>query len=232
VRAFRVPIDVTRGGGADGAGGVADSTLCLFSVPAGYEPERSWPLVVGLHGYGSDAARFHDLWRKAAGVEGFVLATPQGEERTDEGVGWSWGEASDGTIRRCIDGVREAVRVDPERVYVAGFSQGAKVACRLGLRYPHVFAGIAALGCNFRTVSLAAGGGGSGDAAGTLTGLRVYVGRGELEPDPDVARAAVDTLRARGCAVELRVYAGVGHGLPAAREEELRRILAFLAGPA
>jgi predicted esterase len=217
VRAFHVPIG--------DAAGAADSTLCLFSVPTGYDPARSWPLVVTLHGYGSDAPRFHDLWRTVAAEEGFVLATPQGEERTAEGIGWAWGAASDETIRRCVSGVSGAVNVDPARIHVVGFSQGAKVACRLGMRHPHVFAGIAALGCDFRAVDLSA-------APAALGGLRVYVGRGEREPHPDAARDAAATLRERGCAVELRVYPGVGHGLPAAREEELRRVLAFLAGPA
>jgi len=61
------------------------NTISSYSVPAKYTPERAWPLVVALHGHGDTAAAFHDLWKSVTDSLGFVLLTPQGEERAKEG---------------------------------------------------------------------------------------------------------------------------------------------------
>jgi len=43
--------------------GSARNTISLYSVPDKYSPERAWPVVVALHGYGDHSAAFHDLWK-------------------------------------------------------------------------------------------------------------------------------------------------------------------------
>ena len=52
-------------------------------------------------------------------------------------------------IGLALDGLAEAQRrwrIDPERVWVAGFSGGGNVACWLGLHYPELFRGVLACG--------------------------------------------------------------------------------------
>lgn len=39
---------------------------CIYSVPQRYTSENEWPLIMALHGDGSSAAAFHDLWRPVA----------------------------------------------------------------------------------------------------------------------------------------------------------------------
>jgi len=65
--------------------GSAGNTISLYSVHDKYTPEQAWPLIVALHGYGDHAAAFHDLWKSVTDSLGFVLLTPQGEERMQEG---------------------------------------------------------------------------------------------------------------------------------------------------
>jgi predicted esterase len=217
-RVFQVPIgDI----GSDG-----DRTPCLFSVPTDYAPDRAWPLVVVLHGYGSSADWFHTLWRPVTMEKGFVLATPQGEDATSAGIGWSWGENSDEIIRRSIDGMGQLVHVDPSRVFLAGFSQGGRLTFTFGLEHAHVFRGLAPLGTPFHSAALPLE-----TKTQFLKGTRVYIGRGELEPDLDRARAVADSLRTLGCDVRVEVYPGVGHALPDPMAEELARILDFLSTP-
>ena len=61
--------------------GCARNTMSLYSVPDQYTPEQAWTVVVALYGYGDTAASFHDLWKSITDSLGFVLLTPQGEER-------------------------------------------------------------------------------------------------------------------------------------------------------
>jgi len=205
-RAFRVPLPPS------------DSTLCLFSVPRDYDPARPWPLLVALHGYGSGAEPFHDLWSTTASEAGFVLVTPQGEERAREGYGWSWGERAGDVVGSSIDYLRRRVHIDPARISLIGFSQGGMLARRLALEHPRHFHGLALLGTPFR----------DSIPPGSLEGIRIYIGRGELEPDLDEARRAAATWRQDGCATHLAVYPGIGHGLPDPPAAELARVLAFL----
>jgi len=120
-----------------------------YFVPDKYTPEQAWPLVVALHGYGDNAAAFHDLWKSVTDSLGFVLLTPQGEERTQEGFGWAWGSNAERAVQISIDIVRKVVHVDPKRIYLTGFSLGGSLCYVLVLNHPQIFRGIAPLGAPF-----------------------------------------------------------------------------------
>jgi phospholipase/carboxylesterase len=213
-QAYRIP--VIRPDGAE------DSTLCLVSVPSGYSPDRAWPLLVALHGYGSSAERFHVVWHEAAAVSGFVLLTPQGEDSTREGVGWAWGPCAEEIVRQSVDATMGAVRIDRSRIFLTGFSQGGRLTYEIAMRHPYLFRGIAPVG--------AARGLPAGDRLRLLSPMRIYIGHGELEPGLEDARRLAAGLRSVGCVVMLQEYAGIGHGLPDSATAELGRILTFLAG--
>jgi predicted esterase len=213
-RAYRIPVVRTDGMG--------DSTLCLVSVPAGYRPGRSWPVLIALHGYGSSAARFHLIWREAAATSGFVLITPQGEDRTEEGIGWSWGDSAEDIVRRSLEAAMTSVRIDESRIFLTGFSQGGTLTYEIALRHPHLFRGIAPIGAGRRIPPR--------ERLQLLAGARIYVGHGELEPRLDEVRRMVARLDSIGCTVTLREYPGTGHGLPDSAKAELRHALEFLAG--
>ena len=201
--------------------GSARNTMSLYSVPAKYRPEQAWPLVVALHGYGDNAAAFHDLWKSATDSLGFVLLTPQGEERTKEGFGWAWGSNAERAVQISIDIVRKVVHVDPKRVYLTGFSLGGSLCYKLGLKYPHIFHGLAPLGAPFDKKFLSEN--------RTLQNLRVYIGHGTLENNFSTsAQAAANMLQDLGAKVNLVPYEGIGHGLPEPKEKELIKILTFL----
>jgi poly(3-hydroxybutyrate) depolymerase len=212
VRVFKIPV------GGPGPG--SDSTLCLLSVPVGYTPDRSFPLLITLHGGGSNAVAFHDLWRPVTQSNGYLLATPQGGERGPDGIGYRWGPHAHDSVRRCIDVMLGTVNVDRSAIYLAGFSQGGRLAYALARSYPHVFAGVAAIGVGYDLPDRT--------AAKAFHNMRVYIGHGELEPGLEDVRLLADSLRAEGCDVELAVYRGTGHGIPQPMSTTLERTLRFL----
>ena len=211
VRAFQIPVsrpDASR-----------DSTLCLFSVPEGYNRDRPWPLLVALHGYGSGAEPFHQLWQQTASGAGYVLVTPQGADPTTEGIGWAWGPGAEEMIRRSIDAIGRTVRIDRSRVFLTGFSQGGWLTYTMALKYPHAFRAIAPIGAG-RSLP-------DSSSLYLLRGTSVYIGHGSMEPGLEEVRNLAATLRARGCEVLLREYPDIGHGLPEPMSAELSRILKF-----
>jgi len=102
--------------------------------------------------------------------------------------------------------------VPPERVVVAGFSQGACLALEFAARNPRRYGGVAGLTGGLigppdtpRSVS--------SPGSGSLAGTPVFLGAGD--PDPHVPWARVEesaeVLRRLGAAVTLRRYPGLPH---------------------
>jgi dienelactone hydrolase len=133
-----------------------DGTLQPYGlyVPESYDPAKPWPLVVGLHGSGSN----HLLHRRrlfGLGNEpgegdyeairkehplpdvGFLVLAPYGR---GESAGYNGiGEAD---VLRAMDHVQRAYNVDPDRVHLTGLSMGGGGTWHIGLRYPDRFASI------------------------------------------------------------------------------------------
>jgi dienelactone hydrolase len=133
-----------------------DGTLQPYGlyVPPSYDAARAWPLVVGLHGSGSN----HLLHRRrlfGLGNEpgegdyeairkdlplpevGFLVLTPYGR---GESAGYSGVAERD--VLRAMDHVQRAYNVDPDRVHLTGLSMGGGGTWHIGLRYPDRFASI------------------------------------------------------------------------------------------
>ncbi|MBX3185657.1 MAG: hypothetical protein KF819_01525 [Labilithrix sp.] len=119
------------------AGGRARAAIVV--VPEGYAPDRPYPVVVVLHGGGGTAraARTQtDLERVAGG--GAIFVYP-------DAIGGTWDldapASSNGDVAlfdALLFTLHGALCVDPRRVFVTGFSNGAymanQLACRRGDR--------------------------------------------------------------------------------------------------
>ena len=132
------------------------SLLHTAHVPAGDGP---FPTILALHGWGANA---HDLLGLAPMLHGgrALVLCPQGQVAVPFGggqYGYGWfplhGIALDvDAFKHGAEALREFFRmaivrypIDPEKVVVAGFSQGGLMAYDLALREPGRFAGLVAL---------------------------------------------------------------------------------------
>jgi pimeloyl-ACP methyl ester carboxylesterase len=133
-----------------------DDTLQPYAlyVPKSYDPTKSYPLLVTLHGATSN----HLLNRRRV----FGLGNRPGESdyeaiRNDVpypdvdfivAAAYGRGEVAgytgiaEGDVLRVMDDVARAYNVDPDRVHLTGLSMGGGGTWQIGLQYPDRFASI------------------------------------------------------------------------------------------
>ncbi len=119
------------------------STRTWFEhLPTGYDGSRAVALVVALHGYSDKGDQFAVTtgWEPVADVGGFIVVFPNGGLTVGGDFGWNNfvfdGSAPDdvGFLLALIARLEADYRVDANRVFMTGFSNGAGMT--------HNFAGI------------------------------------------------------------------------------------------
>lgn len=128
-------------------------------VPDDYQANAPAPLIVLLHGYGSNGIQQNDYMRIGELVNhyGFILATPDGTQETQGRNARFW-NASDACcnfyandlddaayVLGIINAVKAQYQVDERRVYLIGHSNGGFMSYRTAHEYSDVIAGIASL---------------------------------------------------------------------------------------
>ncbi len=126
----------------------------LLSVPAA--TTDSTKLIIGLHGFGDSPKRFayYTGLHNAANSDDIVVYPSALPPRTDQekpgwnagfccGSGWV-GEANDSDfIAELTRSLVDEYNLDPDTVFVAGFSNGAFMSQRLVIDHPDIFKGAA-----------------------------------------------------------------------------------------
>ncbi len=223
----------------------------LTRTYAVYRPARLEPapaLVVSLHG-GFGTGAFDERaygWDRLADRDGFVVAYPDGIGRAWNAGGCCGRPAREGVddvgfLTALIDHLVAQQRLDPDRVYVTGMSNGAAMAYRLACEAPGrlaaigVVAGSLAADCAHprpvsvlaihgladRNVPFAGGVGAKGvtrfawaSVPDVLALWRRVDGCGAAQPQADGAVTITAAACAEGRAVTLITIAGAGHQWP------------------
>ena len=120
----------------------------LLYVPAGYVASRPAPLVVMLHGAGGSAPGAFRPFRALADDAGLVLVAPESRGPTWDAIRSSYGPDI-AFIDRVLTHVFSRVAVDPSRVTVEGFSDGASYAIGVGLTNGDLFKRVVAFSPGF-----------------------------------------------------------------------------------
>lgn len=122
----------------------------LLHVPPSYDPARPAPLVISIHGFAQWPAHLRDIsrWNDLADQHGFIVAYPAGTGFPRRWRAGGWTSATGGTpaganpdvtfITDLLDHLAARYSIDPERIYVNGFSNGGGMthllACQLAGR--------------------------------------------------------------------------------------------------
>lgn len=138
-------------GRLSGASWIWPSREYVLYVPRGYGGWRRRPLVVLLHGCKQTPEDFASATGIAALADrhGWLVLMPRQIGKANPFSCWNWfdtatseGRGEAAIVGAQIRAVRRKYRVNPSRVFVAGFSAGGCLAAVLGLRHPEHFAGV------------------------------------------------------------------------------------------
>ncbi len=124
-------------------------------VPSNYTDQKTWPMVVTLHGtYGWDGPMRQEMeWRNLAEENGFIVAAPylysvQGILPTVKALWYRDLEKDERNILSLIDHLSRKYRIDAEAIMLTGFSAGGYPLYYTGLRNPERFNLLIARACN------------------------------------------------------------------------------------
>ncbi len=179
-------------------------------LPTGYEPNYPYPLLVFLHNHGGSEEQILRLAPHLSRRNYICIALrgPHLLEARGDRPAYAWG--LDGALDvlveeyvfRAVEQTRRHYHVHSERIYLAGFCEGAMLAYRLGLLFPERFAGVISLnGCIPRH-------GGPLLRLPEVRRLRVLIGHGIANAivPLSLARSDYRLLYAAGLDVRLHTY--------------------------
>ena len=183
--------------------GLAAGRDGILYVPQSYSPDKPAPLVILLHGAGGNAASWFGSYGTRADALGIVMLALDSRDPTWDAIRGEFG-ADVAFIDAALRFVFERCAIDPRRIAVAGFSDGASYAISLGLPNGDFFTHVIAFSPGFvRDV-------------GWHGKPPVFVSHGTLDqvlPIQATSRVIVPGLRARGYSVEFTEFVG-SHEVP------------------
>jgi phospholipase/carboxylesterase len=211
--------------------GLGDARDVFLHVPAN-PAEGLLPLIVLLHGAGGSGERFLRRLIPAAAVSRIAMLAPDSRGRTWDAMLGEQNSLLDivtghrqvqgfgpdvAFLDRALERVFQQVAVDPERIAVGGFSDGATYALSLGLMSGDLFRRIVAFSPGFLV---------EGEPRGRP---QIFVSHGradEILPIDRCSRRIVPELERRGYTVTFREFDG-GHEVP---EGMAREAMGWVSG--
>jgi phospholipase/carboxylesterase len=176
-------------------------------VPEYYTPDRSWPLVVALHGGSGNGRGFLWSWLRDARSFGAILVAP-----TATGSTWAlMGEDTDTpNLARILDIVRRRCNVDPAKLLLTGMSDGGTFCYVTGLESASPFTHLAPVAATFHPLMAEIA------DAERLRGLPIHIVHGRLDWmfPVQVARQTQAALTAAGADVTYRELDDLSHCYP------------------
>ena len=156
------------------------------------------PLIVMLHGATGAATRVIDRYKADADELGFIILAPDSRDTTWDRVHGEF-DADVRFIDRALEHVFNEHPVDPKRIAVGGFSDGASYALSLGITNGDLFTHVLAFSPGFA-------------APAEQHGLpRFFIAHGtedEILPIERTSRRLVPRLREAGYTVEYEEFDG------------------------
>jgi predicted peptidase len=218
------------------AAGNIDMQYGLY-VPTKYSASRPSPLVIALHGLGSDInymMEYNNLVELAE-HKGYIVATPlgynqrgwygargQGNEfnarQPDPGPA-NLGALSEQDVLNVLKRVRTDYNIDDHRIYLIGQSMGGGGTLYIGSKYPELWAALAAMAPAIYI---------SPDTISGARNLPVMVVQGDADTsvDPKVTRQWVTKMKELGMKYEYIEVPGGTHA--SAGRLNIDKVFAFL----
>lgn len=215
----------------------AQSMVPMYvKLPEKYDAEKTYPLILGLHGYGGTATNYAQIWDRVKRTKEFIyvaMETPYGFSLGKD-LGYSWfvlidhetypeavargGEMTVQNVIEALNMLKKKYKIG--NVYLTGFSQGAGLTFMTGLKHPELFAGIAPFGGWLDTDIITE----SDLKSATALPVLIVHGKQDTMVEFKSATEAEALLKKHGYKVELFPFEG-GHTVPADGLNKLQEML-------
>ena len=212
-RRIATPAAPTLGPHPLGLNGTRDGAVL---VPTGLDPAKPAPLIVALHGAGGIATQMLDLLEVQAERHGMIVLAPESRGSTWDVIRGGYG-SDVAFIDRALTKIFQLQSIDPARIALSGFSDGASYGLSLGVINGELFDHILAFSPGFIAPT------------STADTPRIFVSHGihdEVLPIDPCSRKIVPALKRAGYDVEYHEFDG-GHVVPPEMVE--RAVARFLA---
>ena len=178
-------------------------------IPEHYTAERSWSVIIALHGGSGNGRDFLWTWVREAKQRSYIAVAPNAVHET-------WSEVEDRGLFEVLGWLMQHYHIAPERILLTGLSDGATFSLLYGLAHPQLYRALAPL-CGVLHPA--------NETLGNLrraSGVPIYLVHGALDFvfPVELARMACDSLTAAGAALEYRELPQLSHTYP--RSENLR----------
>jgi len=207
-------------------------------VTAGAPAAAAEVALVALHGRGATAQGVINLFEPAVGHGVAVFAPEAARSRWFPRAFDAPVETNEPHLTSGVECVAAAVSraaaigLPPERVVLAGFSQGACLAAEFARRNPARYGGVAVLsgalpGPTDRDGDTGVATATGTDRDGTLDGTPVFLGCGDEDPHvgPEQVDSTAATFEALDASVTTRLYPDLGHAVTDDEFGTLRELL-------
>lgn len=182
-------------------------------LTAGLPLNKASKALILVHGRGGTAADILQLQQHLL-LEGFAVLAPQATQNTwypysflaPPAQNEPWLTAAINNLGRVVENVQKSIAAD--RIYLAGFSQGACLSLEFAARHAQRFGGV-----------IAFTGGLIGDRIypdnyrGDFAGTPIYIGSSDTDPHVPLTRvyASENILNNMGAVVQTDIFPGMAH---------------------
>lgn len=176
----------------------------VIYVPASYSAERPAPMMLMLHGAGGSARNSVSLLQHLADKTEMILLVPDSRRQTWDVIAGGYGPDV-AFIDRALEQTFSRYNIDPARLAIGGFSDGASYALSLGITNGDLFTHVIAFSPGFMSPAAQRG----------APALFISHGkRDQVLPIESCSRRIVPQVKGAGYRVEYREFDGP-HTVPA-----------------
>lgn len=175
----------------------------MVYLPHGHAPGTAIPLLVVLHGAGGRAPDLVPHFTETADARGYAILATQAHGRTWDVILGGYG-ADVVDLDRALRALFAQVAIDPGRIGISGFSDGASYALSIGLINGELFRDVLAFSPGFSAETRRSG------------RPRIFISHGvddAVLPIDACSRRIVAQLRRAGYDLDYREFEG-GHSVP------------------
>jgi predicted esterase len=200
-------------------------------LPAGYTPQRHYPLFIVLHGDGLGGNNEFQSWYWEPGFmlkHGMITVYAQSSQVHFPGH-YAWLDdysIAKKELRDCFNQVSAQYSIDPDNIYMGGFSGGAIMSTEIVMANDLPVKGWVALCPEIKPPAFTK----FNLTEAKKRGVKAVFLEGELKALLPDEQEMVDMFQETGFPYELYINKGIGHSFPKDLGEKIDRAIAFITG--